>query len=80
MKLVEIRVHAGGSGYGSAPTVVILEPGESKGVGGQASATVSGGKLISIAVTAHGSNYAHVPTVQLVGGGGSGADAYALLG
>jgi hypothetical protein len=63
-----ITVNTGGTGYTSAPTV-ILSGGA--GTGATATATVSGGAVTAINVTAGGSGYTSAPTVtlsSLVGG------------
>jgi autotransporter-associated beta strand protein len=65
-----IQVTAGGSGYTTAPTVVI-----SGGTGAAAVATVSGGAVTAITVGNRGSAYSGRPTVSFTGGGGSGATA-----
>ncbi|MEQ1747983.1 MAG: autotransporter-associated beta strand repeat-containing protein [Prosthecobacter sp.] len=65
-----IQVTAGGSGYTTAPTVVI-----SGGTGATAVATVSGGAVTAITVTNRGAAYSGRPTVSFTGGGGSGATA-----
>ena len=65
-----IQVTAGGSGYTTAPTVVI-----SGGTGATAVATVSGGAVTAITVGNRGSAYSGRPTVSFTGGGGSGATA-----
>jgi hypothetical protein len=67
----------GGSGYTSAPDVVIL--GGGGGTGAAATATVAGGKVTSITVTDPGSGYQSVPLVVLKGGGGTGANAAASI-
>ena len=69
-----IKVDAGGSGYTSAPTV-ILTPGVGGGSGATAKATVSGGVVTGITLTSLGSGYTEAPTVSFSGGGGSGAAA-----
>jgi phospholipase C len=70
-----ITVAAGGSGYTSAPTVVITD---SSGTGATATATVTGDAVTAITITNGGSGYT-APTVTLVGGGGSGALATATV-
>lgn len=70
-----ITVTAGGSGYTSAPTVVI----EGDGTGATATATITGNEVTSISVTAAGRGYTFA-FVTISGGGGSGATATATLG
>ena len=69
-----IQVTAGGTGYSSAPTVVLTGGG---GSGATATAAVSGGAVTGITVTAGGSSYTSMPVVSFTGGGGSGAAAVA---
>jgi len=72
-----INVGAGGSGYTSAPAVVV-----SGGSGGMctAVATVSGGAVTGITIINNGYGYTSTPTVTLIGGGGTGATATATVG
>ena len=74
-ELDSITVTAGGSGYTSAPTVLI----GGDGTGATATATLSGDAVDSITVTAAGSGYSFI-VVTITGGGGSGATATAILG
>lgn len=74
-ELDSITVTAGGSGYTSAPTVVI----EGDGTGATATATISGDAVDSISITSAGRGYSFA-FVQLSGGGGTGATATASLG
>lgn len=70
-----ITVTAGGSGYTSAPTVVI----EGDGTGAVATATLTAGAVTSITITNAGRGYSFA-FIKLTGGGGSGATATASLG
>jgi biotin carboxyl carrier protein len=74
-----VRVTQGGSGYTSAPTIV-LDPPPAGGIQATASAVVAGGQVTSISVTNPGTGYTAAPTVTLNGGGGSGAAAFAVGG
>jgi hypothetical protein len=74
-ELDSIAVTAGGSGYTSAPTVVI----EGDGTGAVATATLTGDVVTSITVTSEGRGYSFA-FVKITGGGGSGATATASLG
>jgi hypothetical protein len=71
-----ITVVDGGSGYTSAPTVVISGGG---GSGATATAEISGGRVVWVSMNAFGSGYASSPTVSFTGGGGSGAAATAFV-
>lgn len=71
----EIQVTAGGTGYTTAPTVVI-NPAK----GTTAIAVVQGGTVQSVIVTAPGLGHAAVPAITFTGGGGTGAAATAVLG
>ena len=68
-------ITAGGTGYTSAPTVVITPILSSEGTGATATATVAGGAVTAITLTNAGSGYADGATVSFSGGGGSGAAA-----
>ncbi len=57
-----IAVTAGGTGYGSAPTVTI----SGNGSGATATATVSGGAVTAIAVTAGGTGYVASTTFSVI--------------
>ena len=76
-----VYVLNGGSGYTSAPTVVISAPtGAITGVTNAtatATAVVSGGAVVGFTVSSHGAGYIAAPTVTISGGGGSGAIAAA---
>jgi hypothetical protein len=74
--LRSITVSAGGTGYTTAPNVVIAGGG---GTGAAATATVLAGAVTAITITAAGTGYTTLPTVTLTGGGGSGATATAVL-
>ena len=77
-KMSNVTVVKGGSGYTSAPTVVISGGG---GSGAAATATVSAGNVVTgFVVTSAGSGYTSVPQVTLTGGGGTGATAMASSG
>ena len=68
-----INVTNGGSGYTSAPTVT---------VSGSATATATinaDGQVNGVAVTNNGTGYLTAPTITFSGGGGSGAEAKAVV-
>ena len=72
---------AGGSGYGTAPTVTISAPTTAGGVQATATCTVTAGAVnTTFTITNAGSGYVEQPTVTFSGGGGSGAAAYATVG
>tara|TARA_B100000287_G_scaffold429147_1_gene481904 strand:+ start:1991 stop:3583 length:1593 start_codon:yes stop_codon:yes gene_type:complete len=71
-----ITVDAGGSGYTSAPTVVISGDGDGLATG---TATVSGGAVTGVTINTSGSGYSFA-FVSFTGGGGSGATATVNLG
>jgi len=80
-KVSAIRVSSGGTGYTSAPTVVITPVGgNTPTTAATATATVSGGAVTSISVTNNGVGYTSAPTISFTGGGGSGATAIAYIG
>lgn len=74
-----IGIVSGGSGYTSAPAVIISAPNQANGVQALAFATVTGGSVSSITITEAGTGYTSTPTVTLSGGGGTGANAVASL-
>lgn len=69
-----IKVTSGGTGYTSAPTVVI----DGNGAGATATASISGGAVVGITVNNAGGDY-DIANVYLTGGGGTGATATAIL-
>ena len=72
-----ITLTKGGSGYTSAPNVIIIGGG---GDGATAVAFVSGGAVINLQLTNGGANYTTPLTVEFIGGGdGTGAEATAAL-
>ena len=70
-----IAVVNSGSGYTSAPSVVISAP--SSGTTATATAVVQNGQVVRIDLTNKGSGYTSNPSVIISGGGGSGASAIA---
>jgi len=71
-----ISVTAGGSGYTSAPTVVISGDGDGLATG---TATISGGAVTGVTINTSGSGFSFA-FVSFTGGGGSGATATVNLG
>lgn len=74
-ELDSITVTAGGSGYTSAPTVII----EGDGTGAVATATLTGDAVTSVTISSEGRGYSFA-FVKFSGGGGTGATATATLG
>jgi hypothetical protein len=78
--LTNISITSNGSGYTSAPTVVLQS---STGIGASATATLGTGvaadKVIGVTITNAGTGYQIAPTVSFTGGGGSGAAAVAIV-
>lgn len=75
--VVGVTVVAGGTGYTSAPTIVIAAP--PSGTQATATATVANGKITAITVTNGGSGYNSAPSVTISGGGGSLSSARAVI-
>ena len=69
VSIESIPVISGGSGYSTAPTVIIAPPIAPGGVQATATATVVGGSVVSISITNPGSGYTTTPVVSLSGGG-----------
>jgi len=66
-----------GTGYTSAPAVIISAPNSANGVQATAVATITANTVSSITITEAGTGYTSSPTVTFNGGGGSGANAVA---
>lgn len=71
-KVASVTITNSGSGYTTAPTVII-------GGNATATATVSGGKVTAITVTFAGNDYLSPPTITFSGGNGTGAAATATM-
>lgn len=72
-----IGISNAGTGYTSAPAVVIGAPTDPNGVQAKANATVANGVITSITLGEAGSGYTTAPTVTISGGGGSSGQAVA---
>jgi len=87
-------ITAGGSGYGSAPSVLFSLPTGAGGVQATGTANISGGVVTSITLTNAGSGYEEIPSISFSGGSPSvaatataqidvgytiGVDSYTLL-
>lgn len=68
-----------GSGYTSAPAVVISAPNQTNGVQATAIATITANAVSSVTLLEAGSGYTSAPTVTFNGGGGTGANAVASI-
>ena len=68
----------GGSGYTSAPKVII-EGGGTEAFGAFARAVVKDGKVTELKLLGAGSRFTEIPTVRFEGGGGTGAAATAAI-
>jgi hypothetical protein len=68
-----LQITNGGSGYSTAPQVVI----RGTGINASAQATVSGGIVTGIILVNGGTGYQNPVEIELVGGGGTGATAIA---
>jgi len=68
-----------GSGYTSAPSVVISAPNQTNGIQATAVATVTSNAVSSITLTEAGTGYTSSPTITLNGGGGANANVIAAV-
>lgn len=71
-----IQITNGGTGYTSAPTVMITG---GNGSGATAVATIVNGVVTGISITNPGIKYTSEPTIAITGGGGTAAAAVAVL-
>ena len=67
-----IQKTSGGTGYSSAPTIVITPAAGDAGINASATCTVFGGALSVITNSNGGSGYNTLPTISLIGGGSPG--------
>ena len=74
-----IGIVSRGSGYTSAPAVIISAPNQTGGIQATAAATISANAVSSIFLLEAGSGYTSSPTITFNGGGGSGANAVASV-
>ena len=68
---ITLAIQAGGTGYGTAPTITITPALGDMISGATATCTVSGRIINTIIVTNNGMDYNTLPTVLLSGDGGS---------
>jgi hypothetical protein len=78
-KVKTITVTAGGTGYTSAPAVVITGVGSGAPTQATATAVVSGGAVTAVNIVSRGANYTTAPAITFTGGGGTGATARAEI-
>jgi hypothetical protein len=71
---LNVTISCGGSGYRSAPKVVLTGGG---GSGASATAIVADGAVTEVTMTSYGSGYTSAPTIRFEGGEGTGASACA---
>lgn len=76
--ITAINLTSAGTGYTSAPNVTIVPANGDTGAGAIASAVLSGSGVTGITVSNEGTNYTS-PTISFTGGGGTGAEAAAVL-
>jgi hypothetical protein len=74
-----IAITNAGSGYTSAPAVVISAPNQTGGIQAEAQASITANAVSAITLTEAGSGYTSPPTVTITGGGGANATAIASL-
>jgi hypothetical protein len=74
-----IGITAPGSGYTSAPAVVIGAPNDPHGTQAVGEATITGNSVAGVFLTQPGTGYTTPPAISFTGGGGSGATAIASL-
>lgn len=74
-----IGIVSKGSGYTSAPAVIISAPNTANGVQATAIATITANAVSSITLLEAGTGYTSAPTVTFSGGGGTGANAVASV-
>jgi len=76
--IASLSVVAGGSGYTSAPTVVIGPPDIQGGIQATATFTIVNSQL-QLNLTNPGIGYSQAPTVTVTGGGGTGIVVHAIV-
>jgi hypothetical protein len=69
----------GGSGYTQPPNVIIDAPTGPNGIRAEAIATIENGSVIAVDIISTGNQYLFPPNVTFTGGGGSGAEATAIM-
>lgn len=74
-----IGITNAGSGYTTAPSVIIDPPNQTGGQQAYAVASITANAVTAITLTQAGSGYTSTPTVTISGGGGTNATAVAQL-
>jgi len=74
-----IGIVSRGTGYTSAPSVVISAPNQTNGIQATAIATITANAVSSVTLLEAGSGYTSSPTITFNGGAGSGANALASV-
>ena len=69
---ITITKATGGSGYTSAPSIVVVPAAGDLGLNASATATYSAGAVTAITMVNNGSGYNLLPTIKTVGGGNPG--------
>lgn len=69
---ITIAKATGGSGYTSAPSIVVIPAAGDLGMNASATTTISGGAVATVTMTNNGSGYNALPTIKTVGGGDPG--------
>lgn len=80
-RVEKIVINSGfnGTGYTTAPSVVLSAPQLPGGIQALASAVISSGSVVAIIIDNPGDGYTSAPSVTISGGGGNGAAATAVL-
>ena len=69
---ITIAKSNGGSGYTSAPSIVVIPAAGDIGVNASATTTITSGAVATVSMTNNGSGYNALPTIKTVGGGDPG--------
>ena len=69
---ITITKATGGSGYTSAPSIVVIPAAGDLGVNASATTTITSGAVATVSMTNNGTGYNSLPTIKTVGGGDPG--------
>ena len=69
---ITIAKATGGSGYTSAPSIVVIPASGDMGVNASATTAITSGAVTTVTMTNNGSGYNALPTIKTVGGGNPG--------